>query len=163
MLSKTLENGFNDQIQKEFYSSYLYLAMAAHFESANLPGFASWMKKQADEERSHGMRLWEHVYDRGGKVELKAIEQPPAAFGTPLEVLQQVLAHEQKVTSSINALYASAFSEGDVAALACLQWFVTEQVEEEKTASELIEQLRMAGDHGFGALFMDKHVLGARK
>jgi len=163
MLSKTLENAINDQIQKEFYSSYLYLAMAAHFESVNLPGFASWMKKQADEERSHGMRLWEHVYDRGGKVELKAIEQPPAAFGTPLEVLQQVLAHERKVTSSINALYASALSEGDVAAQACLQWFVTEQVEEEKTASELIEQLKMAGDHGFGALFMDKHVLGARK
>jgi ferritin len=163
MLSKTLENGFNDQIQKELYSSYLYLSMAAHFESVNLPGFASWMKKQADEERGHGMRLWEHVFDRGGKVELKAIEQPPTEFGTPLAVIQQVLEHEKKVTASINALYALAVQENDVAAQIYLQWFITEQVEEEKNASELIEQLKMSGDRSFGALFMDKHVLGARK
>ena len=163
MLSQALQNGFNDQIQKEFYSSYLYLAMAAHFESVNLPGFASWMKKQADEERSHGMRLWEHMYDRGGKVELEAIAQPPAAFGKPLEVFQQVLAHEQKVTASINALCALALKEGDVAAQIFLQWFVNEQVEEEKNASELIEQLKMSGDQAFGVLFMDKHVLGERK
>jgi ferritin len=163
MLSKTLENGLNDQIQKEFYSSYLYLAMAAHFESANLPGFASWMKKQADEARGHGMRFWEHVCDRGGKVELKAIEQPPVAFGKPLEVFVRVLEHEQKITASINALYATALNEGDVAAQVCLQWFVSEQVEEEKNVSDLIEQLKMSGDQSFGALFMDKHVLGARK
>ena len=163
MLSTDLLNGFNDHIQKEFYSSYLYLAMAAHFESVRLPGFASWMKKQADEERSHGMKLWEHIYDRGGKVELKAIEQPPATFGKPLEVLQQVLKHEEKVTASINALYALALKEGDVAAQIYLQWFVTEQVEEEKNASELVDQLKMSGDQGFAALFMDKHVLGARK
>jgi ferritin len=162
MLSKALHNGFNDQIQKELYSSYLYLAMAAHFESVNLPGFASWMKKQADEERSHGMRLWEHVYDRGGKVELKAIEQPPTAFGKPLEVFQQVLEHEQKVTASINALYALALKDNDVAAQIWLQWFVNEQVEEEKNASELVEQLKMSGDQGFAALFMDRHVLGKR-
>jgi len=162
MLSKTLQQRLNDQIQKEFYSSYLYLAMAAHFESANLPGFASWMKKQAEEERGHAMRLWDHVYDRGGKVELKAIEQPPTAYGKPLEVIQQLLEHEQKVTASINALYAQALKDGDVAAQVCLQWFVTEQVEEEKNATELVEQLKMAGDKGFGALFMDKHVLGAR-
>jgi ferritin len=163
MLSKTLQNAFNDQIHKEFYSSYLYLAMAAHFESLNLPGFASWMKKQADEERSHAMRLWEHLYDRGGKVDLKAIEQPPASFGKPLAVMQQVLEHEQTITASINALYALALNEGDVAAQICLQWFVHEQVEEEKNVSDLIEQLKMSGDQGFGGLFMDKHVLGARK
>jgi len=163
MLSKALQNGFNDQIQKELYSSYLYLAMSAHFESVNLPGFASWMKKQADEERGHAMRLWEYVYDRGGKVELKAIEQPPTAFGKPLEVFQQVLGHEQKVTGWINALYALAVKESDAAAQIYLQWFVTEQVEEEKHASDLIEQLKMAGDQSFGVLFMDKHVLGERK
>ncbi len=163
MLSKSLQNGFNDQIQKEFYSSYLYLAMAAHFESVNLSGFASWMQKQADEERSHGMRLWEHVYHRGGKVELKAIEQPPAKFGNPLEVFQGVLEHERKITSSINALYALALEEGDVAAQIWLQWFVNEQVEEEKNVFGLIEKLKMAGDHAFGALFMDQHVLGQRK
>jgi ferritin len=163
MLSTALQNGFNEQIQKEFYSSYLYLAMAAHFESVNLPGFASWMKKQADEERSHAMKLWEHVYDRGGKVELKAIEQPPTAFGKPLEVFQQVFEHEQKVTASINALYAQTLKEGDVAAQIFLQWFVTEQIEEVKSVSALVEQLKMSGDQGFAALFMDKHVLGSRK
>lgn len=162
MLSASLQTGFNEQIQKEFVSSYLYLAMAAHFEAVNLPGFAAWMKKQADEERSHAMKLWDYVYDRGGKVELKAIEQPPAKFDKPLQVFQQVLAHEQKVTASINALYALAITEGDVAAQIYLQWFVTEQVEEEKTVSDLIEQLKMTGDQAFGVLFMDKHVLGAR-
>jgi ferritin len=163
MLSTGLQNGFNEQIQKEFYSSYLYLAMAAHFESANLPGFASWMKKQAEEERSHSMKLWDYVYDRGGKVELKAIEQPPTAYGKPLEVFQLVFAHEKKVTASISALYALAVQEGDVAAQIYLQWFVNEQVEEEKNVSQLIEQLKMSGDQGFATLFMDKHVLGARK
>jgi ferritin len=152
MLSKTLQAGFNDQIHKEFYSSYLYLAMAAHFESVNLPGFASWM-----------MKLWEHVFDRGGKVELKAIEQPPTTFGKPLEVFQQVLEHEQTVTASINALYSLAIKEGDAAAQIHLQWFVTEQVEEEKNVSDVVEQLKMSGDQGFAALFMDKHVLGGRK
>jgi ferritin len=162
MFSPSLQVGFNEQIQKEFYSSYLYLAMAAHFESVNLPGFASWMKKQSDEERSHGMRLWEHVYDRGAKVELKAIEQPPSSFGKPLEVLRQVLEHEQHVTASIHALYALAGKENDVPAQLWLQWFVNEQVEEEKHVSDLIEQLKMSGDQNFALLFMDTHVLGKR-
>ena len=162
MLSKALQTKFDEQIQKEFFSSYLYLAMAAHFEASNLPGFASWMKKQADEERSHAMKFWEYVYARGGMVELKAIEQPPITFGKPLEVFRQVFEHEQKVTASVNAMYALALEEGDVAAQVFLQWFVAEQVEEEKTVSDLIEQLKMSGDHSFGALFMDKHVLGAR-
>lgn len=163
MISTSLQKAFNDQIQKELYSSYLYLAMAAHFESANLPGFASWMKKQSDEERSHAMRLWDHLFDRGGKVELKAIEQPPVSFGKPLEVFSQVLEHEQKITAWVHALYAVALKEGDVAAQVALQWFVNEQVEEEKHVCELIEQLKMSGDQAFAALFMDKHVLGARK
>jgi len=162
MFSEALHTGFNAQIQKEFYSSYLYLAMAAHFEAANLPGFAAWMKKQAEEERSHAMKLWDYVYDRGGKVELQAIEQPPGVFGKPLQMFQQVLEHEQKVTAAINALYALAGSEGDAAAQIYLQWFVTEQVEEEKTVTDLIAQLKMSGDQAFGVLFMDKHVLGAR-
>lgn len=163
MLSKTLQKAFNDQIQKELYSSYLYLAMAAHFESINLTGFASWMKKQSDEERSHGMRLWEHVFDRGGKVTLQAIEQPPVKFGKPLAVVEQVLEHERKITASIHALYALALKEGDVAAQIFLQWFVTEQVEEEKHATELVERVRMTGDNASGLLFLDQHVVGERK
>ncbi len=163
MLSKTLQEGFNEQIHQEFYSSYLYLAMAAHFEGSSLPGFASWMKKQSDEERSHGMRLWDHVFDRGGRVTLKAIEQPPPTFGAPLEVVQQVLAHEQKITASINALYALALKEGDVAAQIFLQWFVTEQVEEEKHATELVERVRMSGDKPSALFFLDHHVVGQRE
>ncbi len=162
MFSTSLQEGFNDQIQKELYSSYLYLSMAAFFESTSLPGFASWMKKQSDEERSHAMRLWEHVYDRGGRVTLKPIEQPPSSFGKPLEVMRQVLEHEQKVTASIHALYSLAVKEGDVAAQIFLQWFVSEQVEEEKSVNDLIDQLKMAGEHSFGVMFMDTHVLGKR-
>ena len=163
MFSTTLETAFNEQIQKEFFSSYLYLSMAAHFEAANLPGFAAWMKRQADEERSHAMKLWDYVYDRGGSVVLQAIAQPPVTFGRPLEAFEQVLAHEEKVTASITALYALAAKENDVAAQIFLQWFVTEQVEEEKTVTDLISQLKMSGDQAFSVLFMDKHVLGARK
>jgi len=163
MLSQTLQKAFNDQIQKELYSSYLYLAMAAHFESIGLTGFASWMKKQSEEERSHGMRLWEHVFDRGGKVTLQAIEQPPVEFGEPLAVVEQVLEHERKITASIHALYARALEEGDVAAQIFLQWFVTEQVEEEKHATELVERVKMAGDSASGLLFLDQHVVGQRK
>lgn len=163
MFSATLETAFNEQIQKEFFSSYLYLAMAAHFEAQNLPGFAAWMKTQAEEERSHAMKLWDYVYDRGGKVVLGAIAQPTASYGRPLEVFNAVLAHEQKVTASINALYALAVKENDVAAQIYLQWFVTEQVEEEKSVTDLIEQLKLSGDQAFALLFMDKHVLGARK
>lgn len=162
MFSAPLESAFNDQIQKEFASSYLYLAMAAQFEASNLPGFASWMKKQAEEEREHAMKMWDYVFDRGGKVALKGIEEPPAAFGRPLQAMQTVLEHERKVTAAIKALYALAGTEDDVAAQIFLQWFVSEQVEEEKTVTDLIEQLKMSGDHAFGVLFMDKHVLGAR-
>lgn len=162
MISKTLQAAFSDQIQKEFYSAYLYLAMAAHFEAQNLPGFAHWMKKQFGEEQSHGMKLWEHVYDRGGSVDLKAIQQPKTSFGNPLEIFEEVLAHEKSVTASINALYDVAVKEGDRAAQLWLDWFVNEQVEEEKNATDLIEQLKMSGGQGFGVLFLDQHVLGKR-
>jgi ferritin len=163
MISAKLEAAFNEQINKELYSSYLYLSMAAFLEAQTLPGFASWMKTQADEERGHAMRLWEHLYDRNGKVVLKAIDAPPVSFGKPREIFEEVLAHEKKVTASINALYALAGDEKDEAARIYLQWFVNEQVEEEKNASDLVEQLKMSGDQSFGLLFMDKHVLGARK
>ncbi len=163
MISKTLEKAFNEQINKEFYSAYLYLSMAAHFDARNLPGFASWMKVQASEEQGHGMRLYGHLYDRNGAVTLEAIEKPPVEFGKPLAVFELILEHERKVTASIKALYELAVKEGDNAAAIFLQWFVNEQVEEEKNASDIIEQLKMSGDQSFGLLFMDKHVLGARK
>ena len=163
MISAKLEDAINGQINKELFSSYLYLAMAAHFEAANLPGFGVWMKTQAEEERGHAMRLWEFLYDRGGKVVLQAIENPTKAFGKPREIFEEALAHERKITASINALHALAGEEKDVSAQIFLQWFINEQVEEEKNASTIIEQLKMSGDQSFGLLFMDRHVLGERK
>jgi len=162
MLSPTLEKAINEQINKEFYSAYLYLSMAAHFDALNLPGFAKWMKVQAGEEQGHGMRLYGHVYDRGGKVTLEAIVRPPVDFARPLAVFEQVLEHEKQVTASIKALYGLAAKEGDDAAAIFLQWFVNEQVEEEKNATDIIQQLKMSGDQSFGLLFMDTHVLGKR-
>jgi ferritin len=163
MISPKLEAAINEQINKELFSAYLYLAMAAHFEAINLPGFAKWMKVQAEEERGHGMKMWDYLYERGAKVVLKAIENPTKAFGRPREIFEEVLAHERKVTALINALHALAVEEKDPATEIFLQWFVTEQVEEEKNASDLVEQLKMSGDQSFGLLFMDQHVLGERK
>ena len=147
MLSKTMEDALNAQIQKEIASSYLYLAMAAYCEKQNLPGFAKWLKVQAQEEQGHAMRIYEYVNDRGGTVVLQAIEQPPITFGKPVEVFEAVLKHEQKVTASINDLYTLAVKENDYATQAMLQWFITEQVEEEKNASDIIALLKMAAEH----------------
>lgn len=163
MISKPVQEAINNQIQKEFESAYLYLGMAAHFDAANLPGFARWMRKQFEEEQGHAFKFYDYVYEQRGEVTLQPIAAPTAKFGTPIEVFQQVLAHEQKVTASIKAIYELALKEGDQATQIELQWFLTEQVEEEKNASDVIEQLKMAGDLTFGLLFLDQHVLGSRK
>jgi ferritin len=163
MLSKPVQDAINNQIQKEFESAYLYLGMAAHFDAVNLPGFAKWMRKQFDEEQAHAFKFYDYVYDQRGEVVLQPIAAPAPKFGKPIEVFQQVLAHEQKVTASIKAIYELALKEGDQATQIALQWFLSEQVEEEKNASDIIEQLKMAGDLAFGLLFLDQHVLGARK
>ena len=113
MLSKTVQEALNGQIQKEFASSYLYLAMAAYCETQNLPGMAGWLKVQAQEEWGHGMKIYEFINDRGGTVALQGIEQPSAEFGSPVDIFKAVLKHEQKVTASINDLYALAAKEND--------------------------------------------------
>lgn len=163
MFNSKLSQAINEQINKEFYSSYLYLAMASHFDAKTLPGFAKWMKIQASEEWGHGMKFYDYLYEVGATVELKAIELPPLKFGTPKEVFQQVLAHEQFVTASINAIYELAKTENDPKTELMLHWFINEQVEEEKNARDLLDQLEMAGPNSFGIMFMDQHVLGARK
>lgn len=145
MIGKTLLAEINEQIKYELYSSYLYLAMSAHFEEQNLGGFAKWMKIQAEEEKAHAMKFFGYVHDRGGKVELKAIDAPPAKFGTPLEIFKQTLEHEQFVTDRINKLYAQAVKDSDYASQSFLTWFVDEQVEEEKNATEIIGWLELAG------------------
>ena len=161
MLSKTIQDALNQQIKHEFYSSYLYLSMSAYFEASNLPGFARWMRIQSQEEHEHAMKFFDFVNDRGGSVELQALDQPPGEFQSPLDVFQQALEHERKVTGLINRLYELAVKEGDYATQVRMQWFVTEQVEEEKNAGQIVEQLKMTGGQPAALLLLD-NVLGGR-
>ncbi|MEE8389445.1 MAG: ferritin, partial [Anaerolineae bacterium] len=131
MLKQTVQDAMNEQIKHEFYSAYLYLSMAAHCESINLPGFAHWMRIQEQEEKIHGIKFFDFIHERGSRVVLQAIDQPPAEFKSPLDVFEKVLEHEQTVTELINDLYALAIQERDYASQVFLQWFITEQVEEE--------------------------------
>ena len=161
-MNTKLLNEMNEQINKEIYSGYLYLAMAAHFETQNLGGFAKWMEMQAKEELEHGMKFYSFLNEMGEKVELKAIDQPQTSFGSPTEVFEQVLDHEKYVTSRIHMLYELALAEKDYATEVFLQWFVKEQVEEEKNATEILESLKMAGESG-NFLFMLDRKLGERE
>jgi ferritin len=161
MLSEKLLNEMNEQIKHELYSAYLYLSMAAHFEAENLGGFAHWMKKQAGEEQEHAMKFFEFIHERGGKVKLLAIDQPPEEFKQPVDIFGAVLEHEQKVTARINGLYKLALQEDDYASQVFLHWFISEQVEEEKNATEILEKLKLIGDKGHALLMMD-HELGER-
>ncbi|MCY3022754.1 MAG: ferritin [Planctomycetota bacterium] len=158
MLSKKLQEAINEQIKHEFYSAYLYLAMAAHCESVNLPGFAKWLKVQSHEEWTHGMKFYDFLVDRGARVVLLGIPQPPAAYKGMLEMFEEVLAHEKKVTALINRLYELALQEKDYPAQVMLQWFINEQVEEEKSASLVVEQLKMVSEKGGALLYLDRHM-----
>jgi ferritin len=159
MISQKLQDAMNSQIQAELYSAYLYLSMSAYCESKNLGGFAHWMKMQYQEETSHAMKFMDYLQERGGTVALKAIEAPPTEFGTPLEVFEQTLAHEIHVTNLINKLYEAALEEKDYAAQIFLQWFINEQVEEEASATAVLERLKIIGDKSTGAiLYLDKEL-----
>ena len=157
-LSKALQGALNDQIHKEYYSSYLYLAMSAHLEAQNLPGAAKWTRIQSQEELSHALKLFDHMIDRGNRVALAAIQQPPAEYGSALQLFEKVLEHDQHVTASIHALYALAVKEQDYPAQVMLQWFVTEQVEEEKNASQVVEQLKAVGESKTSLMLLDRHL-----
>jgi ferritin len=161
MLSKTMEAAINEQIKHEFYSAYFYLSMAAYCESNNLFGSAKWLKMQAGEEQEHALKFFGHVLDRGGKVTLQAIPQPPAEYTSLVDVFEQVLAHEQKVTALITRLYELAVKENDYPTQFLLQWFINEQVEEEQNGTTIVEMLRMVGSQPQG-LFMIDSKLGAR-
>ena len=161
MIGKAMQAAMNEQINKEFFSSYLYLSMAAYFEDKNLTGFAHWMRRQADEEREHAMKFYDFSLDAGGHVQLKAIEAPETEWKSNLEVAEQVAAHEAKVTASINDLYELALKEKDYAAQVMLQWFISEQVEEEKNANELVAKLRLIEERGTAVLMLD-HRLSKR-
>jgi ferritin len=162
MLSQTLHDAINEQLNYELYSAYIYLAMAAYYDSITRPGFAHWMRVQAQEEVEHAMKFYTYIYDRGGKVALQAIAQPPADFRSELDAFEKALAHERKVTARINDLYAQAVKDNDYASQSFLRWFVDEQVQEERDASQIVEMLKMIGDSKNG-LFMLDHELGERK
>lgn len=159
MISKKLQDAINNQIQAEFYSAYLYLSMSAYAESKNLAGFAHWFRLQYQEETGHALKFIAYLQERGAEVELKQIDAPPAEFGTPLELFEQTLAHEEHVTSLIHQLYEIALDGKDYAAQIFLQWFITEQVEEEASATAVVERLKIIGDKSPGSiLYLDKEL-----
>ncbi|MDY7075737.1 MAG: ferritin [Chloroflexota bacterium] len=160
MLSQTIQDAMNEQIKNELYSAYLYLSMSAYCESINFAGFAHWMRMQEQEEKMHALKFYDFIHERGGRVVLQAIDQPPIEFQSPLEVFEKTLEHEQKVTAMINDLYALAVQEKDYASQIFLQWFVTEQVEEEDNANQIVEILKMIGDSRQGILMLDRELGG---
>jgi len=162
MIGKPMQDAMNEQINKELYSSYLYLSMAAYFEDKNLSGFANWMRVQADEEREHAMKFYDFILERGGRVSLKAIDAPKTDWTSSLEVAEEVAAHEAKVTASIYALYELALKEKDYPTQVMLQWFISEQVEEEKNAAEIVANLKLIEERGTAVFVLDKQ-LGKRK
>lgn len=160
-MNKALQDAMNDQIKHELESAYIYLSMAAYCESVNMAGAAHWMRLQAQEEVGHAMRFFDHINERGARVTLQAIEQPPTEFESLLDVFQRALAHEQKITGLINKIYDLAMQEKDYPAQALLQWFVVEQVEEEKSAGDIVATLEMIGDQPAALVLLDRE-LGAR-
>lgn len=161
MVSKKLETAINNQINAEFWSAYLYLSMSVHFANEGLPGFANWFKVQFQEEQDHALKLINYLISKGNKVDLKPIEKVETSWTSLLSAFADTLAHEKEVTGMINNLVSIARSENDYATENILQWFVSEQVEEEETAQEMIDSLKLIGDNGFGIYTMDKE-LGSR-
>jgi len=157
MLSKKMNDAINDQINAEMYSAYLYLSMAAHFDSVNLKGFANWMRVQAKEEDFHAMKFFDYVLSRQGKVVLKAIDAPPLKWKSPLAAFEAAYTHELKVTSLINKLASLAQRENDYATGVLLQWYINEQVEEESNADGVVQQLKLIGDSS-GLFMLDREL-----
>jgi len=162
LLTETVEKALNEQINRELFSAYLYLSMAADFESKNLAGFAKWMKAQSAEELNHAMKLFNYVLERGGHVELMAIEKPQQTWESPLKAFQDAYDHERFITQSIYSLLEIAQSAKDYGTMEFLQWYVKEQVEEEAQADHIVKKLEMINDAPAGMLMLD-HELGQRE
>ncbi len=158
MIGKKMEEALNGQLNAELYSAYLYLSMAAYFESADLPGFANWMRVQNLEEQFHAMKFYDQIIERGGRVSLTPIEAPPSDWDCPLAVFESTLEHEQKVTCLINDLVYLARDEKDNASEIFLQWFVNEQVEEEDNVSKVLEQLKLVKNSPQAMFILDKEM-----
>lgn len=161
MLNNKVQDALNEQINAEFWSAYLYLSMAQHFEAEGMPGIANWFKIQFQEEQAHATIFMNYINQRGGRVTLKAIDAVPTSWESPLEAFKATLEHEKKVTALINDLYALAESERDYATRDRLTWFVSEQVEEEDNCRTLIDKFSLIGNDGMGLYMLDQE-LGSR-
>jgi ferritin len=160
-ISKKMQDAINEQINAELFSAYLYLSMSAYFKGLNLDGFATWLRVQFEEEQGHALKFYEFVLERGGEVELKPIAKPASSWDSPMAVFTQVLEHEQHVTDLIYKLYGVAVEEKDYASQGLLQWYITEQVEEESNASQIVDSLKRIAAHETAVLQLD-HQLGKR-
>lgn len=158
MLKESIQNELNSQLTREMYSSNLYLAMAGYYQSINLRGFAHWMRLQAQEETTHAMKFFDYILDRGGTVKIDAISAPPFSWDSPLLAMEAALKHEKSVTQHINELADLSIKEGDHATHIFLQWFVTEQVEEEANVNEIVDKLKLIGDWKGGLLMIDNEL-----
>jgi len=158
MIDEKMKEAINKQLNAELYSSYLYLSMSAYFQSVNLGGFANWMRVQAKEELMHAMKFYDYVNERGGRVILHPVEAPPSEWDSPLAVFEHVYQHEQKVTGLINKLVDLAVKARDHATNNFLQWFVSEQVEEEASADEVVQKLKLVGDDPSGLFMIDREL-----
>jgi ferritin len=158
MIPKKMEEALNGQLNAELYSAYLYLSMAAYFESVDLAGFANWMRIQNQEEQFHAMKFYDYIIERGGRVTLRSIKAPPSNWDSPLAVFEVTLEHERKVTGLINDLVYLARQEKDNASEIFLQWFVNEQVEEEDNVSKVLGQLKLIKDSPQALFMMDKEI-----
>ena len=158
MISAKIQDALNEQIKHELESAYLYLSMVAYFHSIGLDGMAQWMRVQAQEEVGHAMKFFDHIAERDGRIALLGIAQPKAEWASPLEAFQAAYKHEQFITSKINHLVEIAAKENDYPASILLQWFVTEQVEEEASASKVVQVLERIGDSGSGLVMLDREL-----
>lgn len=161
-ISQTMQDAINDQIQAELESAYLYLALAAHMEQLHLKGFAHWLRMQWQEETQHALKFYDYLLQRDGVVQLKELPMPAYTAATPLEIFELVLEHEQYITRRINDLYALSSKERDYASQTLLQWFVDEQIEEEESARDIVDDLRLVGDSGASLFLLDRE-LGQRQ
>ena len=164
MISEKMEKALNEQVNKEMYSAYLYMSMSAHSDAIGLKGFANWFMVQYHEEMMHAMKIYEYIQRQGGKVKIAAIEKPPSEFESPLDMFEKTLVHEKFVTKSINDRVDLAIAEKDHATHIFLQWYVTEQIEEEENDNDIIAKLKLVGlgEGGKNGLFMIDKELGAR-
>ena len=160
MLTARMHQALNDQLQAEFYSAYLYLSMSAYFEDLGFEGMANWMTIQFQEEQSHALKFYRYINEREGRVELQAVDKPERDWDSPLAAFEEALAHERMISGRINDLADLAIKEKDHATHNMLQWYISEQVEEESNVSAIVTQMRMVGGEGHGLFMIDREMRG---